>query len=341
MSDSVLVHSGFSLRFYNTFGVDVSARLFASVQNVEELRQVLANYPSEPIWYLGGGSNLLLTKDLDALVIHLNLLGREKVYEDERVVRIRVGAGERWHDLVSFCVEQDLGGIENLALIPGNVGSAPVQNIGAYGRELKDAFWECEVLDRTTGEVRIFTQDDCDFGYRSSVFKKSPRGQLAIVSVTLQLTKQPHVLSLEYGALRSELENQGVTHPMIQDVFAAVVAIRSSKLPDPAVLGNSGSFFKNPVLQKEAFLAFSEQHPEAPFFAQEDGSYKVPAGWLIDQAGLRGARMGNVGTYEKQALVIVNYGGASGSQIWEFAQFIQQTVFEKFGIQLEPEVLVL
>ncbi len=338
---SSLVQSNVSLKSYNTFGVDVSARFFASVATVEDLRAILTAHPNENVWYLGGGSNVLLTKDVDALVVHMNLLGIEIVSEDDASVQLRVQAGENWHNFVQYCLQHNYGGVENLALIPGTVGAAPVQNIGAYGRELKDVFVSCDVLERASGAVRTYSKQECNFGYRSSIFKQAKSGDLAIVSVTLQLTKVDHVLSLEYGAIRDELTKMSVVSPTIQDVAQAVIAIRSSKLPDPAVLGNSGSFFKNPVLSASEFEIFSARFPEAPFFLQDDGGYKVPAGWLVEHAGLRGARSGNVGTYEKQSLVIVNYGGATGYEIWQFAQSVINAVQTKFGIRLEPEVRVM
>ena len=334
------IETNTSLKAYNTFGIDVAANKFVSVNSVEELKKVLANRGKEPLFLLGGGSNMLLTKNIEALVIHLNLKGISVLSENEHSVQLRVMAGENWHEFVLFCINNNYGGVENLSLIPGNVGTAPIQNIGAYGVELKDTFVRCEALHIETLSEKTFSKKECNFGYRNSVFKNELKGEYIITSVTFELTKTNHELHTSYGAIQQELNRKGINSPSISDISEAVIAIRKSKLPDPTELGNSGSFFKNPIITSEAFQAFRLQYPEAPFYEVSPTEFKIPAGWLIEQAGFKGKRFGDAGVHKNQALVLVNHGNATGEEIWQLALKIQKEVRSKFGIYIEPEVNV-
>lgn len=284
---------------------------------------------------------MLLTKDIDALVMHINLKGISIVEENEDQVEIKVMAGENWHDLVTWSLDKGYGGLENLSLIPGNTGTAPIQNIGAYGVELKDVFVSCTAMEIKTGELVSFDNEACKFGYRDSVFKNEAKGQYIITSVHLKLTKKDHILHTGYGAIEAELKKNGIVYPTIKDVSNAVIAIRQSKLPDPAVLGNSGSFFKNPVIPKKAFEKFIKKNPEAPHYKVDEEAFKIPAGWLIEQCGYKGKRFGDAGVHEKQALVLVNYGSATGEDILRLAQLVQKEVAQKFNIKIQPEVNII
>jgi UDP-N-acetylmuramate dehydrogenase len=330
-----------SLRPYNTFGIDVKARYFAEVTSIEELRWVLQqnSYPNKII--LGGGSNMLLTGDLDSLVILISLKGKEVVSSDKTHTEIRVMAGENWHELVQWTLEHDLGGLENLSLIPGSVGSAPIQNIGAYGVELKDHFVCCELMDMAKQTLHTFSLEDCKFGYRDSYFKQEGKGKYVITSVTFRLTSKNHDLRTGYGTIAAELEKAKVLHPTIQDISSAVIRIRQQKLPDPGILGNSGSFFKNPVVSKKTFEKLQQSHPDIPFYKVGEDEIKIPAAWLIDSCGFKGLRQGDAGVHEHQALVLVNYGNATGAEILSLAQQIQEKVKNTFGIAIVPEVNVL
>ena len=322
-----------SLKEYNTFGIDCKARYFAEITTISDLKKGLTT-----LFILGGGSNMLLTQDLDALVLYVNLKGISVVTEDDDFATLQVMAGENWHEFVTYCIDHDYGGIENLSLIPGNVGSAPIQNIGAYGVELKDVFVSCTALEIATQSEKEFSKEACQFGYRNSIFKNEAKGKYIITSVTLRLSKQNHQLSTSYGAIKEQLAARQIEFPSIRDVSEAVIAIRRTKLPDPKELGNSGSFFKNPVIDVETFKAFRLQFPEAPFYAISPTEFKVPAGWLIEQAGFKGIREGDAGVHKNQALVLVNHGKATGDEIWELALQIQKKVKEKFGIYIDPEV---
>lgn len=284
---------------------------------------------------------MLLTKDIDALVMHINLKGINIIEENEDEVIIKVMAGENWHELVLWTLDNGYGGIENLSLIPGNTGTAPIQNIGAYGVELKDVFVSCEAMKIETRELEEFSKEDCQFGYRDSVFKNSKKGQYIITSVALKLTKNNHKLLTFYGAIENELQKQAIIHPSIKNISDAVISIRQSKLPDPKVLGNSGSFFKNPILSKKTFKTFQKKNPEAPFYQLDDGQFKIPAGWLIEKCGFKGKRFDDAGVHEKQALVLVNYGNANGVEIWNLALKIQAEVQKQYQIKIEPEVNVI
>ena len=329
-----------SLLPYNTFGIDARAELFAEIESAEQLREIFEIH--KDVFLLSGGSNILLTGDVRRPVLHLNLKGREvlgPVGEDH--VLVRAQAGENWHDFVIWCLDQDLGGIENLSLIPGNAGTSPMQNIGAYGIEIKDVFHELEAMEIETGRIRRFSPEDCQFGYRESVFKNELRGKYVILSVTFCLTRKNHKLVTGYGAIRSELSRRGIDRPGIRDISDVVIAIRKSKLPDPAELGNSGSFFKNPVISRSRLEALQEKHPDIPYYDIDEASVKVPAGWLVEQTGLKGKRFGDAGVHAKQALVLVNYGRATGTEILYLAERIREKVLQQFGISLEMEVNVI
>lgn len=330
------------LKAYNTFGLEANAQYFVEVTTVGELQEVLQQPELKglPRFILGGGSNILLTKDFDGLVIKNSIKGIELLREDDKHVWIKVGSGEVWHELVLYTINQGWGGLENLSLIPGQVGAAPMQNIGAYGVELEATFESLDAVHMDTAEVRTFTKDECQFGYRESVFKTSLKGQYCIVSVTFRLNKQHH-LNISYGDIKRTLDDMQAWEPTLKDVSTAVIKIRQSKLPDPKVLGNSGSFFKNPEIPKEQFDALQQYFPLVPNYPAPNGLVKVPAGWLIEQAGWKGKRVGNTGSHAQQALVLVNYGGATGQEIYQLALDIQASVKEKFGITIIPEVNVV
>ncbi|MEM8527563.1 MAG: UDP-N-acetylmuramate dehydrogenase [Bacteroidota bacterium] len=338
----MLLKQNFSLKEYNTFGIDVVAASFVAIHSVEELQQILLkNNDSEKIMILGGGSNMLLTKDLDRLVVHNQIKGFEIVAEEKDHSIVAVGGGENWHEFVLMCVENDLGGVENLSLIPGTVGAAPIQNIGAYGVELKDVFERLEAVELSTGKVYTFDKTACQFGYRDSVFKRDLKGKFCITKVYFRLSKQQHQLNTSYGAIAQVLDDKNINSPSIKDISDAVIEIRQSKLPDPKVLGNSGSFFKNPEIPLAQFEDLQQRFPEIVHYSLPNGKVKVPAGWLIEQCGWKGKRIGNTGAYEKQALVLVNYGGATGEEVFLLAKEIAASVKSKFGITITPEVNVL
>ncbi|GAA4755629.1 UDP-N-acetylmuramate dehydrogenase [Flavisolibacter ginsenosidimutans] len=336
------IRENISLWPYNTFGIDASARYFASFQNLAELEE-LVNWQLRVAGcqlILGGGSNILLTKDVDGLVLKNEIKGIAIVKEDDEHIYLKAGAGENWHRLVMHCVENNYAGIENLSLIPGNVGASPMQNIGAYGVEIKDVFHELEAFHLLDKNLVKFELKDCEFGYRESVFKRKYKGEFAIASVTYRLNKKP-VYQTSYGAINQELERMGVKELNIQAISQAVVNIRSAKLPDPKVIGNAGSFFKNPQVEKEQFVQWQSNYQSVPSFPFDDEHVKIPAGWLIEQCGWKGYRNGDAGCYSKQALVLVNYGSASGQEIYALSEAILQSVETKFGIRLEREVNVL
>ena len=327
-----------SLRAYNTFGIDVKSKKFISIQSTEALKAVLNQNQEAQLLVLGGGSNLLLTQDFDGLTLKIENRGIEILHEDEYGARIKVAAGENWHDFVLWCLEKDFGGVENLALIPGSVGAAPIQNIGAYGVELSQVFERCEAMSRETGEIKIFNKTECEFGYRNSIFKNALKGQYIISSVQFNLTKAPHQINISYGGLSEKIESKS---PSIQKIAQAVVEIRSAKLPDPLQIGNSGSFFKNPVVDSKQFSALQQQYPNLPHYPDQEGKIKIPAAWLIDHLGFKGYRKNDAGVHQNQALVLVNYGNASGAEIKKLAQQIKDKVLENFSIDLEFEVNIL
>lgn len=331
------IHENASLLPYNTFGLAAKAAHFTTVTSVEELQQALQSR-LQPVFILGGGSNILFTQDMPGLVIRNRIGGISVVRRFKNRVWVRVGGGEVWHDFVQWAVAQDFGGVENLSLIPGSVGAAPVQNIGAYGVELKDVFVGLEAIDLGTGQKQYFSRAACRFGYRDSFFKHEGKGRYCITSVTLSLSTQRHRLNTSYGDIRKTLETMGVQHPTVAAISEAVIRIRSSKLPDPAVIGNCGSFFKNPETERAVLERIQQTHPNAPHYPLPDGRVKIPAGWLIEQCGWKGKRVGNTGSYEKQALVLVNYGGATGQEVKNLAMAIIDSVEKAFGVRLEAEV---
>ncbi|MDX5482927.1 MAG: UDP-N-acetylmuramate dehydrogenase [Hymenobacteraceae bacterium] len=336
------LQSDFSLKPFNTFGIDVKARLFARFDKVEELQELLRlpELKQEEKLILGGGSNLLFTKDFDGVVLQNNIKGIKVLREDEEYVYVKAGGGEVWHEFVLYTLEHNLGGVENLSLIPGSVGAAPLQNIGAYGVELKDVFYQLEAVDIETGEVHAFDNAECQFGYRESIFKNALRGRYIVTAVTFRLHKQ-HTLNTSYGAIKSTLEEMQVQQPSIHDVSAAVCHIRRSKLPDPTQIGNAGSFFKNPEIPVQQYDRLKEQYPQIPAYPVSDTTVKVPAGWLIEQCGWKGKVIDNYGVHKHQALVLVNYGGATGDKVRQLAYDIIASVEEKFGIKLHPEVNIV
>jgi UDP-N-acetylmuramate dehydrogenase len=333
------VQNNVSLRPYNTFGIDATAKYFAEVSSIEQLQDILQNpeYQNIERLILGGGSNLLLTRDFEGVVIKIAIKGIEKLKEDDENIWLKVGAGEVWHDLVMYCVSHNYAGVENLSLIPGTVGAAPMQNIGAYGVEIKEVFESLEAIEIKTGKSRIFTKEECQFGYRESVFKHEVKGEYVIVTVNFKLSKTP-VYHVEYGAIKDTLAEMGINDLSIKAISDAVISIRQSKLPNPAEIGNAGSFFKNPEIPKAQFDLLKEQFPTIPSYPVNEQTVKVPAGWLIEQAGWKGQRFGNIGVHAKQALVLVNFGGGHGNEIKELSQKIQDSIKEKFGIQLHAEV---
>lgn len=335
------IHKNFSLKKYNTFGIEAKAKQFVSVHTVEELITVLEENPTTKKFILGGGSNMLLTQDINALVIHVDLKGKKIIDENDDFVWVESQAGENWHEFVLWTINQNFGGLENLSLIPGNVGTTPIQNIGAYGVEIKDTFVLCEAIHIETQELLIFTNEKCNFGYRESIFKNEVKEEFIITSVVFKLTKKNHHLNTSYGAIETELANQKISKPTLKDVSNAVIAIRQSKLPDPKELGNSGSFFKNPVILKTDFKKIQQQFPEMPHYEVSETEVKVPAGWLIEQAGFKGKRFGDAGIHKNQALVLVNYGNATGQEILAVAKDIQATIEATFSISIETEVNII
>ncbi|MCM4153830.1 UDP-N-acetylmuramate dehydrogenase [Arenibacter sp. N53] len=335
------VQRDISLKKYNTFGIEAKAKFFCEINSIEGLNKVLSlkDYPN--FFVLGGGSNMLITRDLEDLVVYINMKGIDILWENADEVCIKVNAGENWHQMVLWTLDQNYGGLENLSLIPGNTGTAPIQNIGAYGVELKDTFVSCEAMEIANQQIKTFTKEDCQFGYRDSYFKNEGLGKFIITSVNLKLSKRNHILHVGYGAIVSELQNKGITNPSIKDVSNAVIAIRKSKLPDPKELGNSGSFFKNPVVSKREFDKFTKTYPEAPFYKVSEKEYKIPAGWLIEQCGFKGKRFGDAGVHKNQALVLVNYGHATGQEIIDLAEKIIESVMKRFGIGITPEVNII
>ena len=337
------IQENISLKNYNTFGVEAKAHYFVEVHDLHELKYAteFAKINHIKILFLGGGSNLLFTQDFDGLVIKLNLKGISEENLDENHVLVSAKAGENWHEFVLYTLSKNYGGLENLSLIPGNVGTCPIQNIGAYGTEIKDHFVSCKALNLETSEIEELSLEDCKFGYRDSIFKTSAKGKYVIVEVTFKLTTQNHHIKTEYGAISTELKNLGIENPTIQEVSKAVINIRQSKLPNPAEIGNAGSFFKNPSIPLAQFENLKEKFPEIQGYA--NGNFvKVPAGWLIENAGWKGKQIGNVASHKLQALVIINAtGNASGKEIYDFSTQIIDSVKEKYGIELEREVNIL
>jgi len=332
------IQENISLLPFNTFRIAVNAKYFVEVKNIAELQSVLASdiCKQNELLVLGGGSNLLLTKDFDGLVIRLGIRGIT-VCEQDGEVFVEAGAAEVWNDFVLYCVAQNFAGLENLTLIPGTVGASPVQNIGAYGVEIKDTFHSLLAIEIATGEVKVFDKAACKFDYRESIFKSELKNKYIIASVVFKLQKNA-ALKLSYGAIQEELKNRGIEHPSIKDVSDVVAAIRVAKLPDPSTIGNSGSFFKNPIISASLFQQLVSEFPAIVHFPLADGQEKLAAGWLIEQCGWKGKQIGNAGTWKNQALVLVNFGGASGKEIYDFSELIIQSVKAKFGVELAREV---
>lgn len=328
-----------SLKKYNTFGIECIAKQFERFDNVNTLGEIIdsTTFKANPTLILGGGSNLLFTKDFDGLILKNELKGIEIVREDAEYVYVKAAAGEVWHDLVMFCVKNNYGGLENLSLIPGNVGASPMQNIGAYGVEIKDSFEELEAFSIEQKNIVKFNNTDCKFGYRESVFKNEAKGKYVITSVTYKLSKRPS-FNTKYGAIDEQLERSGIKELSIKAISDAVIAIRSSKLPNPAELGNAGSFFKNPVVANDLFNSIKQVHPNVVGYPSGNDLTKLAAGWLIENCGLKGYTIGNCGVHKLQALVLVNYGGASGKEIFDLSSHVINSVKEKFGVELEREV---
>lgn len=335
----MIIEKNKSLQSLHTFGFDVRAKAFAEFEDVEALKELVAQFPSNH-FILGGGSNICFTKDFDGLVALNKIMGRDFEIRNNHVI-VTGGAGENWHEFVLWTLDNNWGGLENMSLIPGTLGAAPIQNIGAYGVELKVVFVELSALNKETLEVEVFDNDQCEFGYRDSIFKNEGKNKYVILDVTFKLNLPPHQLNTTYGAIQTILDQKQVKNPTIQDVSKAVIEIRQSKLPDPAVIGNAGSFFKNPVVDESMLDSLFEHYPAMPYYRQGDGTVKIPAGWLIEQCGWKGKRTGSVGCHKDQALVLVHFGGGSGSEILKLAKDIQASVLEKFGIVIHPEVNVL
>ena len=329
-----------SLKAYNTFGIDVAAEHLVSIESTSELVKTLAEINQKELLILGGGSNVLFMNDIKGTVLLNKLEGISVVDENEGHVWVKAGGGVNWHEFVLHCIHQNWAGIENLSLIPGSVGAAPMQNIGAYGVETKDVFHELEAIEISTGKIITFSNSDCQFGYRESVFKRALKGQYLISSVIFKLDKKP-TFKTSYGAITNELENMKVTELSIQAISDAVINIRQSKLPDPKVTGNAGSFFKNPVVPISLAENIKKEYPEAAAYPLDDNSMKLAAGWLIDKAGWKGKTYGNYGVHPKQALVLVNYGGATGQNIYDLSTEILTDIKSKFGVELEREVNIV
>ena len=326
----------------NTFGIDVKAKYFTSINTINELIEVTKTnvFKDLELLILGGGSNILLTKDFDGLVILNNIKGKEIIDQNQQSIFLKIGAGENWHELVMYCVDNGWGGIENLSLIPGNTGTAPMQNIGAYGVEIKETFIELEALEISSGKIVKFNNSDCEFGYRESVFKNKMKNQYIILNITLELKKNP-VLNINYGDVKAILESQNIKNPGIKEVSNAIISIRQSKLPDPKKIGNSGSFFKNPIVSLNQLELIKKKYPNVVNYEINENEFKIAAGWLIERAGWKGKKFNNYGIHEKQALVLVNYGLANGMEIFELSEKIILDIKDKFGIKLEREVNII
>jgi len=339
---SMKVIENYSLKALNTFGLDVKTRLYTEVSDILGLQAVI-NDPElkkVPKMILGGGSNVLFTGDFDGLIIRNRIEVIEKISGNDDEVFVKAGGGLSWHTFVLYAIENNYPGIENLSLIPGCVGAAPIQNIGAYGVELKNTFHELQAVSLDDGSIRTFTAQECRFGYRDSIFKQEAKNKFAIVSVTFRFNKKEK-LNTSYGAIEEELKKQNISHPTIRDVSNAVIAIRQSKLPDPKFIGNAGSFFKNPEIPSAQFDKLKENNPTIAGYPAPNNKTKIAAGWLIEQCGWKGKRIGETGMHAKQALVLVNYGNATGKELIEHARNVQQSVFDKFGVELEMEVNVI
>ena len=334
------INENLPLKSYNTFSIDARAKFFNSFSSTEELEELLMIYSEYPVFILGGGSNILFTKDYEGCVLKNEIKGIELQHEDAEHVYVKVGAGENWHQFVLHCINHNWAGVENLSLIPGNVGASPIQNIGAYGVELDDVFWSLEAFHLDDRRIHTFTREDCEFGYRNSIFKERYKDQFAIISVTFQLRKKP-IFHTDYGAITEELEKMGVKDLSIKAVSQAVINIRSSRLPDPQKIANAGSFFKNPEVPTEKYEALKLQFPNIVAYPLAKGTVKLAGGWMIEQCGWKGYRKGDAGCHAKQALVLVNYGSATGKEIYDLSAEILQSVKNKFDVVLEREVNII
>ncbi len=338
----MVIENNISLKGFNTFNIDVKASYFATFDSYEALKK-LVNHPlfkNENRLILGGGSNVLFTQNFDGIIARNAIGGIETLSDNGVIATIKVGAGVNWHDLVVYALANNLGGIENLSLIPGTVGAAPMQNIGAYGAEIKDVFVNLEAVNRQNGSLKIFDHQDCQFGYRNSIFKSELKDKYIISSVTLNLTRN-HMINTSYGAIEEILKEWSIKEPTIQDVSKAVILIRSTKLPDPKKIGTAGSFFKNPIITLDKYYALKKTWTSLPGYTDSEGHIKVPAAWLIEKSGWKGKRLGDIGVHEDQALVLVNYGRGSGKEIYNLALEVQKSIFENFKITLDPEVKII
>jgi len=336
----MIIQNNISLKPYNTFGIDANAKQFVEITDTAQISELHSNNLLNDIFVIGFGSNMLLTSDIDKLVLKISTKGKEIISESNNKVIVKAAAGEDWPEFVLWSIDKGLYGLENLSKIPGNVGTSPIQNIGAYGTEIKDTFYKLEAFEIATGKTKTFYNADCNFGYRESIFKKEEKGKYIITDVYFELEKKGE-LNLSYGAIKSKLEEKGITNPTPKDVSDCVIEIRKSKLPDPKEIGNSGSFFKNPVISADAFNVIKQKYPDAPSYTLENGNIKVPAGWLIEKSGWKGFRKGDAGVHEKQALVLVNYGNAKGKEILDLANEIRKDISDKFRIDLEIEVNII
>ncbi|MCU7495593.1 MAG: UDP-N-acetylmuramate dehydrogenase [Ignavibacteria bacterium] len=334
------IKTDYSLKNLNTFGIEVRVKKYAEADSLESLSACLSEFSQMPKLILGGGSNILFTKDFDGLIIRMRLKGIELVHRDSSCVYVKAGAGEIWDDLVDYALNNNFGGLENLSLIPGTVGASPIQNIGAYGVEVKDVLHEVEGINLTTGKIEIYSNEACRFGYRNSLFKQELKNNFVVTSVTYRLSLEPKV-NVSYEALKKELAASAEGEITIREVSEAVKRVRRSKLPDPGVLGNAGSFFKNPEIDKENFLELKAKHQDLTGYETPTGRIKIPAGYLIQKSGWKGRRLGNAGSYEKQALILVNYGGATGSEVLQLSSAIKESVYKEFGVHLETEVNII
>ena len=334
-----MIRKNISLKKYNSFNIEVNAKEFVEVNSKDQLIEIANITKDKNVLYLGGGSNILFTRDFDGIIIHLNIKGIqfEKTNSDETVVQ--ANAGENWNNFVEFCIKNNLGGIENLSMIPGNVGSAPVQNIGAYGVELKDVFLSCEVFNKNDLSIKTYNLEDCKFEYRNSIFKENKN--LIILSVRLKLKNKNHKINSSYGAINDELKKLKISKPTIKDISNVVCSIRKRKLPDPKKIGNAGSFFKNPVVKKDKLEWIKKYFNDVPSYKLDDKNYKIPAAWLIESAGLKGKELDRFGIHKTQPLVLVNYGGAKGEDIYKLSLSIKEIIFKIFKIELETEVNII
>ena len=335
-----MLKKNINLQHFNTFGIRAVSKFYARFSSEEQLTSLLKEAEDYPLLILGGGSNVLFLGDFDGVTLHNKIEGIELIKEDDNEVFLKVGAGVEWHHFVLYAIDNNWGGIENLSLIPGSVGASPMQNIGAYGVETKDVFVELEALEIATKEMKRFSQSDCQFGYRESIFKNSHKDKYVITSVTYRLRKKP-VVNTDYGAIKSQLLEQNITQPSIKDISDAVIAIRQSKLPDPKKIGNAGSFFKNPIVEKSKYEDVKEIYPDMPSYPIDENHVKIPAAWLIDQAGWKGKTLGEYGVHKNQALVLVNYSTAKGEDIFQLSTTIINDIYDRYTIMLEREVNII